>query len=53
VKGAGFFSMHNHQCAKKGRIGIGEWENRMEDKKTRTLEQHKDAAPASSEPFKG
>jgi hypothetical protein len=53
VKGAGFSSMHNDQCAKKGRIGIGEWGNRMEDKKTRTLEHHKDAAPASSKPLKG
>jgi hypothetical protein len=41
VKGAGFSSMRNAQCAKKGRIGIGQWGKRMEDKKTRTLVQHK------------
>jgi hypothetical protein len=41
VKGAGFSSMRNLQCAKKGRIGVGQWEKRMEGKKTRTLERHK------------
>ena len=45
VKGRGFSSMGNPQCAKKGRIGIGRWEKRMEGKKTRTLERHKGAAP--------
>jgi hypothetical protein len=45
VKGAGFSPMCNLQCAKKGRIGVGQWEKRMEGKKTRTLEQHKSAAP--------
>jgi hypothetical protein len=35
VKGAGFSSMRNHQCADKGRIGIGLWEKQMEGKKTR------------------
>jgi hypothetical protein len=49
VKGADFFSTHNHQCAKKGQIGIGQWGNRMERKKTRTLERHKDAAPGVQE----
>jgi len=45
VKGAGFSSMRNTPRARKGRIGIGQWEKRMEGKKTRTLEQHKGAAP--------
>jgi hypothetical protein len=45
VKGAGFSSMCTTQCAKKGRIGISRREKRMEDKKTRTLVQHKGAAP--------
>jgi len=26
VKGAGFSSMRVHQCAKRDRIGIGQWE---------------------------
>ena len=45
VKGADFLLICNAQCTKKGRIGIGQWGNRMEDKKTRTLVQHKGAAP--------
>jgi hypothetical protein len=45
VKGADFSFMCNAQCAKTGWIGIGQWEKRMEDKKTRTLAQHKGAAP--------
>src|SRR5258705_8577785 len=45
VKGAGFSSMRNAQCAKTGWIGIGQWEKRMEDTKTRALAQHKGAAP--------
>ena len=45
VKRAGFSFMRNAQCAKKVRIGIGRREKRMEDKKTRTLVQHKGAAP--------
>jgi hypothetical protein len=45
VKGAGFSSMRNSQRAKKERSGIGRWEKRIEDKKTRTLEHHKGAAP--------
>jgi hypothetical protein len=53
VKGAGFSSMNHHQCAWKGRIGIGQWENPMEYNKTSTLERHKNAAPASSKPIKG
>jgi len=38
VKGAGFSSMRNTPREKKGRIGIAQWEKRMEAKKTRTLE---------------
>jgi hypothetical protein len=36
--------MRNAPRAKKERIGIGQWEKRMEGKKTRTLEYHKGAA---------
>ena len=45
VKGADFLLICNAQCTKKGRIGIGQWGNRMEDKKTRTFEKRKIAAP--------
>jgi hypothetical protein len=44
VKGAGF-SSRNPSRAKKGRIEIGQWEQRMAAQKTRTLEQSKGAAP--------
>jgi hypothetical protein len=44
VKGAGS-SSRSPTRAKKGHIEIGQWEKRMEGKKTRTLELHKDAAP--------
>src|SRR5260221_14311066 len=45
VKGAGLSVMSNPQRAKEERFGIGQWEKRMERKKTRTLERQKDAAP--------
>jgi hypothetical protein len=45
VKGADFSFMCNAQCAKTGWIGIGQWEKRIEFKKTRTLEHRKGAAP--------
>ena len=44
VKGADF-SSRNPLCTKEGRIGIGQWEERMAAQKTRTLEQRKGAAP--------
>jgi hypothetical protein len=44
VKGAGF-SSRNALCTKEGRIGIGQWEERMAAQKTRTLKQRKGAAP--------
>ena len=45
VKGTGFPSMDNTSRTKKGWIGIGQREKRMEGKKTRTLEKRKGAAP--------
>jgi hypothetical protein len=45
VKGAGSSSRRNTPRAQKGRIGIGQWEKRMVDKKTRTLERRKGVAP--------
>jgi hypothetical protein len=53
VKGAGFSFMCNALCAKKGRIGIGQWEKRMKGKKTRTLEQAQECGTQSSKALKG
>jgi hypothetical protein len=53
VKGVGFPSMRNTPRAKKGQIGIGHREWRIEDQKTRTLEHRKCAPPVSSKSLKG
>src|SRR5260221_14042035 len=37
--------MRDTPCAWQGKGGIEQWEKGMEDKKPRTLEQHKGAAP--------
>jgi len=50
VKGAVFSSMRTTQCAKKGR---GQWENRVDGKKTRTLEQAQECGTQSSKALKG
>jgi hypothetical protein len=39
------FSSRNYPRAKEERIKIGRWEQRIAAQKTRTLEQHKGAAP--------
>jgi hypothetical protein len=53
VKGAGFSFTCNAQCAKKGRIGIRQWEKRREGKKTRILEQAQGSGNQSSKALKG
>ena len=45
VKGAGFSPARNMPRATKRRMAIGQREKRIEDQKTRTLEDRKGAAP--------